>query len=80
MNVRGSRMEVENLNNKCIVKLVELKKGDCFIYNEKLYLMLGSNMLTRVYTVVNLNEDYIRTFEDSKIKVQKVSAKVVIDN
>lgn len=73
-------MEVENLNNKCIVKLVELKRGDCFIYNEKLYLMLGFSMLTKVYTVVNLKEDYIRTFEDYKIKVQKVSAKVVIDN
>ena len=74
-------MEVEKVDNKCFVKLEELNKGDCFIYDKCLYLMLGFNESKEIYEVVNLNLDYIGFFDKkSMIKVQKVFVKVVIHN
>lgn len=71
-------MKVENITDRHFVKLKELNVGDCFVYDEDLYLMLALN-LTGTYSTVNLNENRIRTFEYSNLEVEKVSAKVVIE-
>lgn len=72
-------MKVENITDRHFVELKELNMGDCFVYNEDLYLMLALN-LTGTYSTVNLNENRIRTFEySSNLEVEKVSAKVVIE-
>lgn len=74
-------MNVEKVDNRCFVKLEELNKGDCFIYDECLYLMLGFNELKEKYDVVNLDLNYTGFFDiKPMIKVQKVFAKVVIHN
>lgn len=71
-------MKIEKIRHEC--SLAELHDGDCFVYEERLYLLLDYNKNTMKYNVVNFNDNYVRFFDNPETKVHKVSAKIVIND
>ena len=65
-------MEIEFKDKKNYVRFGDIKKGDIFLFNGKIFMKIGN------YTVINLADGSSESIEET-YPVMKLMAKVVIE-
>lgn len=65
-------MEIEFKDKKNYVRFGDIKKGDIFLFNGKIFMKIGN------YTVINLADGSCESIEET-YPVMKLMAKVVIE-
>ena len=70
-------MKIEDKRTNKGVTIVALSIGDCFIYNDELYIKLDE--LCASPNTFNLTRNEMCSFHSNMLYVTKVNAKVVIE-